>query len=691
MKNNLKQTVFDSGVTKDLNHENFFDNENPKRPNDEERVSSNDDGTDLSPEFQEFNSEVEEFSVNTVKRSSRYTKLPTSFNDLIIYGKVKYGVEKVVNYANLSHENFFPSRFDDKDNKNKVCKLVKSLYGLKQALRKWNEKLVVLKENGFVRSANDHYLFTRSKDNKFIALLVYVDDVVVIGNCVNEIDKFKSFLKSKFNIKDLGDANPVRTFRDYSKPSHEGYRNTIELPVGNNVVPLLFNTIWLVQNGCSFYGLRFEDSNQHQKDFLKLVDSLDLDIENKEKTHLRFVKGDREKLDVRMQHLKESTQPGVSTVNPSGVLSYAGRASKMSNDPSNASTRVFGSTDHLKVRVFQNPNSDVHSNTSSFGVFSDNTTSLEESTQPGVSTVNPSGVLSYAGRASKMSNDPSNASTRVFESADVNPNMHTLSLVEKDVVPLHNINNVANLFGVPLNSLSDIDEFVKDLPSVNLVEYGVTCDGSPKVSNSSPLVSPSTTINVPREPDSIDVAATFGVPLTTVGDLHKLTNDIEASKLIYIRFRRECEDMIDELKSKFNGMSIKINKKKELQYLEQVANLSTYPSQRFRSICYDDDDDYDYEKSTIPLNEIISQLPPSIVIATSPPILPIEDPEDSLIMRNKDLSTISEKESDEFIKSSVDDLVPILSESEDTSGSDSECILPSCDDFSHINFLRKNP
>ncbi|GJR98649.1 hypothetical protein Tco_0270823 [Tanacetum coccineum] len=56
-------------------------------------------------------------------------------------------------------------------------------------------------------------------------------------------------------------------------------------------------------------------------------------------------------------------------------------------------------------------------------------------------------------------------------------------------------------------------------------------------------------------------------------------------------------------------------------------------------------------------------------------------PEDSLIMGNEELSTIPEKESDEFIKSSVEDLVPIPSESEDTSGSDSESVLPSCDDF----------
>ncbi|GJX15215.1 hypothetical protein Tco_0206973 [Tanacetum coccineum] len=113
---------------------------------------------------------------------------------------------------------------------------------------------------------------------------------------------------------------------------------------------------------------------------------------------------------------------------------------------------------------------------------------------------------------------------------------------------------------------------------------------------------------------------------------------------INIRFRRECENMIDELKGKFNGMSIEINKKKELQRLEQVANLSTYPSQHFKSFCYDDDDDYDYDKITIPWNEIDSQILPSIAIT---PILPTMEPEDSLIMGNEELSTIPEKESDD--------------------------------------------
>ncbi|GKC94135.1 hypothetical protein Tco_1159577 [Tanacetum coccineum] len=140
MKNNLKQTVFDPGVTKDLNHKKKIDIKNTKRPNDEGRVSSNDDGTELSLDIQgnddsgatsmdenntypegtvpnktdfvndfyensKFNSEVEDLPVHTVKRSSRQTKLPTILNDFVIEGKVKYGIEKVFNYANLNHEN----------------------------------------------------------------------------------------------------------------------------------------------------------------------------------------------------------------------------------------------------------------------------------------------------------------------------------------------------------------------------------------------------------------------------------------------------------------------------------------------------------------------------------------------------------------------------------------------------------
>ncbi|GJX78370.1 hypothetical protein Tco_0325181 [Tanacetum coccineum] len=86
----------------------------------------------------------------------------------------------------------------------------------------------------------------------------------------------------------MGGENPILTLGYYSRPSHEGYRNTIELPDGNNVVPLRSDTIRLVQNRCSFHGLRSEDPNQHLKDFLKLMDSLDLDVANRERTRMRL-------------------------------------------------------------------------------------------------------------------------------------------------------------------------------------------------------------------------------------------------------------------------------------------------------------------------------------------------------------------------------------------------------------------
>ncbi|GKE42404.1 ribonuclease H-like domain-containing protein [Tanacetum coccineum] len=75
---------------------------------------------------------------------------------------------------------------------------------LPPALRQWNSKLTMaLLENGFVQSKFDYSLFTKKSDKVFIALLVYVDDIVITGNDLAEIEKFKVFLKSKFQIKDL--------------------------------------------------------------------------------------------------------------------------------------------------------------------------------------------------------------------------------------------------------------------------------------------------------------------------------------------------------------------------------------------------------------------------------------------------------------------------------------------------------
>nr|GEW18514.1 hypothetical protein [Tanacetum cinerariifolium] len=139
---------------------------------------------------------------------------------------------------------------------------------------------------------------------------------------------------------------------------------------------------------------------------------------------------------------------------------------------------------------------------------------------------------------------------------------------------------------------------------------------------------------------------------------------------------QDMEDLkqyyLDKMKSMINQIQIKDyrNEKIDIRYRRECE------------VMFDE-----FKESTFPLNETISQIPPSIAIT---PVLPTMKPEDSLIIRNEELSTILEKESNELIKSSVEDFVQILSESEDTFGSDSECDLPSCDDFFPINVLEGN-
>ncbi|KAJ0480794.1 putative RNA-directed DNA polymerase [Helianthus annuus] len=109
-------------------------------------------------------------------------------------------------YGDLNEDVYMslPEGYEGND-RSKVCKLNKSLYGLKQAPRMWNEKLVgVLLSSGFVQSKCDTSLFVKNKDKVFIVLLVYVDDIVVTGNSLSEIEKVKQRLKSQFLIKDLG-------------------------------------------------------------------------------------------------------------------------------------------------------------------------------------------------------------------------------------------------------------------------------------------------------------------------------------------------------------------------------------------------------------------------------------------------------------------------------------------------------
>ncbi|GKA31493.1 ribonuclease H-like domain-containing protein, partial [Tanacetum coccineum] len=120
--------------------------------------------------------------------------------------KARLHVNNAFLYGDLIEDVYMtlPLGFGD-NNDNKVCKLNKSLYGLKQAPRQWNAKLnAVLVEDGFVQSKFHYSLFIKETRDVFVAHLVYVDDIVITGNCKTSIESFKMFLKNKFMIKDLG-------------------------------------------------------------------------------------------------------------------------------------------------------------------------------------------------------------------------------------------------------------------------------------------------------------------------------------------------------------------------------------------------------------------------------------------------------------------------------------------------------
>ncbi|GKA63884.1 hypothetical protein Tco_0763490 [Tanacetum coccineum] len=229
-----------------------------------------------------------------------------------------------------------------------------------------------------------------------------------------------------------------------------------------------------------------------------------------------------------------------------------------------------------------------------------------------------------------------------------------------------------------------VDELPQTLPSFHPTCY--SGDGSSFTYDSTPSFVddyPNPAANIDQlPPQEMSIQDMEDLKQQYLDEMKSLINEIQIkdyhNEKIDIQYRRECEIRIYELKQNFNGMSIEIRKKeKELLQQEQAAYVST--SQRFNFI-YDDDDD---EESSIPLSDVISELPPCIAIT---PVLSTVEPVDSLIMEDEHLDTIPATESDELIKSSVENLVPIPSESEDFSDIESECDVPDCDDSQTTNF-----
>lgn len=104
-----------------------------------------------------------------------------------------------------------PEGFKVKGKENLVCQLKKSLYGLKQAPRQWYKKFdSFMIDHGYQRTNSDHCVFVkRFDDGEFIILLLYVDDMLIVGQNSEKISKLKPEMKKYFAMKDLGPAKHI--------------------------------------------------------------------------------------------------------------------------------------------------------------------------------------------------------------------------------------------------------------------------------------------------------------------------------------------------------------------------------------------------------------------------------------------------------------------------------------------------
>ena len=97
-----------------------------------------------------------------------------------------------------------------KGKKELVCRLKKSLYGLKYSPRVWYQKFYShIRGLGFSKRKADHCVDFKLIGGRVIYLALYVDDMLLIGNNKGIIQELKTQLSSKFDMKDLGVANYI--------------------------------------------------------------------------------------------------------------------------------------------------------------------------------------------------------------------------------------------------------------------------------------------------------------------------------------------------------------------------------------------------------------------------------------------------------------------------------------------------
>ena len=89
--------------------------------------------------------------------------------------------------------------FVDPTNAGKICKLQKSIYGLKQASQSWNIRFdEVVKGFGFIKNEEEACVYKKESESSVVFLILYVDDILLIGNNIPMLESVKTSLKNNF-------------------------------------------------------------------------------------------------------------------------------------------------------------------------------------------------------------------------------------------------------------------------------------------------------------------------------------------------------------------------------------------------------------------------------------------------------------------------------------------------------------
>ena len=99
-------------------------------------------------------------------------------------------------------------RFKEGGKENFVCRLRKTLYELKQVSRQWHKKFdSFMTDHKYYRTTSDHCVYVKNfVDGDFIILLLYVDDMLIVGHDAVKIDRLKKDISKSFAMKDLDSA-----------------------------------------------------------------------------------------------------------------------------------------------------------------------------------------------------------------------------------------------------------------------------------------------------------------------------------------------------------------------------------------------------------------------------------------------------------------------------------------------------